>query len=158
MLGTPKHESWGAPGAFYSLCWGHAPSSLADYNFEIDGSFGLAGPNQGNYSCTLDVPCYVNVTGFSLAMSNKLVMGAHGLCGTSHFFPVSLYIAPHHINLDSTQIKFFLGTPRFGLPGDFYKLCWAWDALDDKLQYGITVDDNFELLRDISARRLRGQL
>jgi hypothetical protein len=154
IFGTPME---GEPGAFYSLCWGHAPSSLADYKFAIDRSFELAGPRQGNYSCTLDVPCYANVSGFGFATSNKLVMGAYGPCGTSQFFPVSLYIAPHHISNDSTQITYFLGTPRFGLPGDFYRLCWAWDAPDEKLQYGITVDESFELLRDFSARRLRGR-
>jgi hypothetical protein len=148
---------FGDPGDQYRLCWGHDPAGLTDFKFEIDPTYGLIGPDRGNYSCTIGEPCNAQITGFGLNASNHLVMGAFGECGEPDLMVSSLYFPATGVSSDGTVANFSLGTVNFGFIGDMYKLCWAWDPrTDQKLDYRVTVDGDFELSLT-RARRLRGQ-
>ena len=77
-LGTPSE---GVAGSYFRLCWAHNPSMIADFKYEIDGDFELAGPFVGELNCTLGISCAMPVTGYRLAASNKIVAISSGACG-----------------------------------------------------------------------------
>jgi hypothetical protein len=57
----------------FTLCWGHSPSSLADFNVQIDAAE-LIGPFLTDLHCTLGMPCDVTVDGYGLQDSNSIVV------------------------------------------------------------------------------------
>ena len=65
-LGT---ETSGSPFASLSICWGHAPASVADYVVRV-GELQVLGAAAGTFACTLGRSCVLQVTGLQLASTN----------------------------------------------------------------------------------------
>lgn len=103
--------------------------------------------------CTLTHPCVVKLNGFGLSAQDQLVLILQGTCGGADAVPSSMNYAPLATDADGSNASYILGTPTFGVIGDFYKLCWGFGPTQLS-EFNVEVDDNFSLLW--MMRRLRG--
>jgi hypothetical protein len=116
-------------GDHYKLCWAAVADSttpVEDYNVEIDYEFDIIGPELTPLACTLGVQCDIDVSGFGVGTANALVVISSGSCGGNDMVVANntWTVAPA-LSLSGMTASFTFGTPVEGLPGNFYKLCWA---------------------------------
>ena len=74
----------GVAGSYFRLCWAHNATNISDFKFEIDGSAELAGPYVDDLECTLGLQCLMDIEGYRLAPTNKLVAISSGRCGDAN--------------------------------------------------------------------------
>ena len=63
---SARFQVVGTPGDGYKLCWSLDSAEIADFHVQLDGAVDLVGPDLTELACTLGVPCYVSLTGYSL--------------------------------------------------------------------------------------------
>ena len=105
-LGTPIA---GVANPSYKVCWGHAPTTLQDFNVELDADAELFGPDTGDIlSCILGLPCAATVSGYGLSSTNGIVAIAGGQCGDANAV-LTLetwgYEAPTSVTVDSDGLS-----------------------------------------------------
>jgi hypothetical protein len=131
-LGTPVV---GLAGNAYTLCWGHNPMNLSDFNVEVDPSADLDGPFVIDFQCMLGYPCAPVITGYGLATTNGMVVISHGECGENtatianetFVGMVNTTGVGNGPDGNGTNSTYNFSTPIAGVAGFFYKLCWAHD-------------------------------
>ena len=52
-------------------CWGNSPVAPADYTITVETTGALAGPQAGDFWCTLGEPCVLTLTGFDLSSAGS---------------------------------------------------------------------------------------
>ena len=64
----------------YTLCWSASPSSTADFTLTL-GQMSVTGPNEQNVACTFGLSCVLQLVGFQLESTNKMIVLSAGECG-----------------------------------------------------------------------------
>jgi hypothetical protein len=141
-FGTPVV---GVAGSFYILCWGYDPVTMSDFNVEVNGAAVLAGPWTSDHRCTLGVECVLDLSGYRINSSNRLIVTA-GYCGDANATIVPAFgtLKPASVSTNRSWMNVSLGMPLAAAPGAAYRLCWAHSPTNMS-DFRVEVDNGFEL-------------
>lgn len=115
----------------YTLCWSASPSSTADFTLTL-GQMSVTGPNEQNVACTFGLSCVLQLVGFQLESTNKMIVLSAGECGDNAptLSSVTGMLNAITVTSQSPYDSYDLGTPLAGQPRTDYKLCWSSAAAD----------------------------
>lgn len=110
----------------YTLCWGADPLNHAEFSFKV-GRFDMIGANVAPRNCTLGLACILNLSGFGLSATNRIIVLRNGQCGDNQpglaqFVGLQSSKAVEEV---APYSEYNLGTPIAGPPGNNFKVCWT---------------------------------